>query len=239
MVEDQIKEEQTISLAEIFIIIKKYFFFLVLTTLVGALILGVYAFQIAVPKYRSTGEILVEVLDSQDNANTLESTRRITSAMDMVKSSLVINKVQEIIKASEQNLEISAQDLRDNITVRNVTNSQIFSVGYTSTDADLAQFIAQVLIETIINETAEFATFKDNLHNVSVAQEAEYVSPNKLLLVIVGALVGGVIGLVVVFIGETVTSGFKSREELERATNTIVLGAIPMFTYRGEKYEEE
>src|SRR5690554_1156351 len=165
MVEDQIKEEQTISLAEIFIIIKKYFFFLVLTTLVGALILGVYAFQIAVPKYRSTGEILVEVLDSQDNANTLESTRRITSAMDMVKSSLVINKVQEIIKASEQNLEISAQDLRDNITVRNVTNSQIFSVGYTSTDADLAQYIAQVVIETTINETADFTTFKDNLHN--------------------------------------------------------------------------
>lgn len=238
MVEDHKIEEQTISLGEIFNIIKKYFLFLVIITAIAAIIAAFYAFEVAKPKYRSSGDIFVEVVDDANNVNVLEGNRRIPTVMQMVTSTRVLLNVQEKL-ANEDGINLGVNQIKGGITLTSSENSLIFTVNFTSGDSELAQHINQLVLESLFEESQKLSSLKDSVIIHTNAQEAVQVAPNKLLLIFVGALIGGVVGLVIVFVRETVTSGYKTREELEKATRTIVLGTIPTFKSRGEENEEE
>ena len=71
-------------------------------------------------------------------------------------------------------------------------------------------------------------TLKGNLSNLYVS-EAKYHSPNKILFTFVGLLLGGVVGLVIVFAFEVINTGYKTKEEIEKELKIQVIGEIPEY----------
>lgn len=229
-----IEEESTISLSDIVEIIKKRFWFLVTTTLLGGLLLGLYAFLIATPKYQSIGAVMVQVkLGDTGGVNTLESQRLVQSTVDILTSiDLVPTLVAEQLK-SEGYSEVTASQVKSNMGVSSTTGSLLIQITYISEDPDLAKLANQKIIEVLIQitdlETYNMSkTLKGNISNLYVS-DGKYHSPNKILLTFVGLLLGGVVGLVITFAFEMINSGYRTKDEIERELRTQVVGEIPEF----------
>lgn len=230
---DYMEEETTISLTDIVNIIKKRFWFLVATTLLGGLLVGGYAFFIATPKYQSTGAIMVQVRTNGTGAvNTVESQRLVQSTVDILtKIDLIPVKTAEIL--NNQGYELTATEIRDNMGVSNVSGSLLIQITYISADEELAELTLQTIINSLIQitdaETYNMEhTLRGNLSDLYVSP-AKYHSPNKVLFTFVGLLLGGTLGLVLVFAVEMINSGYKTKEEIERELKVQVLGEIPEF----------
>lgn len=230
---EYIEEEGTISLQDIFETIKKYFWFLVVTTLLGGLILGTYAFFIATPKYKSTGAIMVQVSAGENGAvSTVESQRLVQSTMDLLTEiDLIPSEAAKELKAKGYNLTL--KEVRDNMTVSNNSGSLLIQISFISTDEKLAEEAVEVIINSLISISSLEVynmdkTLKDNLSYLYVS-EAKYHSPNKILTTFVGILLGGVIGLVLVFAFEFINAGYKTKEEIEAELKVQVLGEIPEY----------
>lgn len=229
-----VEEESSISLVEIFNIIKKRFWLLVATTLLGGLLVGTYAFFIATPKYISTGAIMVQVkTGSSDNIDTIESQRLIQSTVDILtKIDLVPEETSKVLKENH-NLDITKKQIRNNLTVSNASNSLLIQLSYTSEDEANTKLVLEEVINSLKRVTDDekynmSKTLKDNISALYVS-EAKYHSPNKLLFVFVGLIIGGTLGLTGVFISEMINSGYKTKEEIERDLNIQLLGEIPEF----------
>jgi len=231
-----IEEESTISLTDIIAIIKKRFWFLVTTTLLGGILLAVYAFLIATPKYQSIGAIMVQVRAGENGTvNTVESQRLVQSTVDILtKIDLVPSKTAEVLNL--QGYDITAKQVRDNMGVSNTSGSLLIQITFISEDPELAKIANETIILTLINitddETYNMAqTLKGNLSNLYVS-EAKYHSPNKILFTFVGLLLGGVVGLVIVFAFEMINTGYKTKEEIEKELKIQVIGEIPEYEVR-------
>lgn len=230
---DLIQEESTISLSEIINIIKKRFWFLVTTTLLGGLLLGIYAFVIATPKYQSTGAIMVQVKsDGTGAVNTVESQRLVQSTMDILtRIDLVPSKTADALNA--QGYNVTTESVKKNLSVSNNSGSLLIQISFVSEDKELAK----ITVETIILKLIEITdadqynmalTLKGNISNLYVS-DAKYHSPNKILFTFVGLLLGGTVGLIIVFATEFINAGYKTKEEVERELNIQVLGEIPEY----------
>lgn len=235
-------EENEISLGEIFGIIKKYFWLLAAITILGGTILGIYAFSIAKPKYRSTGTMVVRVTtvttSGDEIFNSIESQRLIETVVQMLSMDVIHENASETLKP---NYQLTPAEIKNNLSVSSQTNGLSIFVNYTSYDVNEAQMVSNV----VMNELIEFVSDPVNKINLMFegniaaldASKAKYVSPNKVLLTLVGMILGGTVGLIGVFSFEMINSGYKTKDTLEAATNIQVLGVIPLF--EGERGNED
>ena len=129
---EYIEEEGTISLQDIFETIKKHFWFLVVTTLLGGLILGSYASFIATPKYKSTGAIMGQVSAGENGAvSTVESQRLLQSTMDLLTEiDLIPSEAAKELQARGYNLTLN--EVRDNMSVSNNSGSLLIQISLPS-----------------------------------------------------------------------------------------------------------
>src|SRR5690554_6912704 len=146
-----IEEESTISLTDIVAIVKKRFWFLVTTTILGGLLLAIYAFAIATPKYQSIGAIMVQVRAGENGSvNTVESQRLVQSTVDILtKIDLVPSKTAEVLNL--QGYDITAKQVRDNMGVSNTSGSLLIQITFISEDPELAKIANETIILTLID----------------------------------------------------------------------------------------
>lgn len=258
MTEDHIIEEQSISLGEIFNIIKKYFWFLAAATILAALAFGVYAFKFAEPQYRAKRSLMVqykkpttqgEIIDTLDSQRLIETVKEL-----LVEDPLVMRiAIDNLANHPTHPVVLTERQYKKGIRVDSKTSSLLVNVSFTLTKEEVGDLkpvadfgnvdVLEHIVITIVDSLVEYAeddnnkisiTFKDSIVPLG-SHPASYVSPNKTLLVMVGAILGGTLSLIVVFVLEMVTSGFKTKEELEKATKTLVLGVIPEFSTKGEE----
>lgn len=240
---EHLEQEQSISLGEIFALIKKNFFILAAATLLGGLILGVYAFKFASPKYKSTGAVIVQVSGdvndpNKESVNTVESLRLIQTVMQIITD---IDKVpNDAVQAlKEKDINLSSAELKKNLSVSNKNNGLIISISYTSTDDNVSKEVVEAVITALLDftesvEESEILIFKNNIYAFKDVPVGKQVAPNKLLLILVGLLLGGTVSLVFVITLEMINSGIKTKEELMAYTKVQVLGSIPEFRIKEE-----
>ncbi|NLK13088.1 MAG: hypothetical protein GX312_05775 [Candidatus Phytoplasma sp.] len=230
--EQYVEQENTISLLEIVEVIKEKFWFLVLTTLIGGFLLAGYAFFIAKPTYKSTGAIMIQVETSEGSVNTVESQRLVQSAVDILtKIDLISDETS--LELSKQGINLSGKQIRDKMSVQSSANSLVISISFSNQEAKIAELTVDTIIKTLIKVVNDESykmeyTLKNNISNLYVG-EAKDVSTNKLLMIFVGILLGGIVGMVIVFINEAVNSGYKTKESIEADFKLLTLGSVSEF----------
>lgn len=220
--------EETISLKELFLTLKKRLSLIALITILFATISGLISYFYLTPIYQASTQILVN--QSKNEQNTY-SAGEVQTNLQLINTYNVIIKSPAILDLviKELDLNMTTGQLNGKITVQSEQNSQVVTISVQDADPNLAADIA--------NETASIfqAEIKDimNVDNVSILAKAVVldnqspIKPQPLMNIAIALIVGLMIGVGLAFLMEYLDNTIKTEQDIEQTLGLPVLGAIP------------
>lgn len=218
---------ETISLQELFSILRKSFWRILALTIVAALIAFAVSSFLIKPTYQAGTQILVtpkkqenNIIDAQQvqSSVTLVNTYRV-----IIKSPAILEKVQKEVS----NAPSSVSALNNMITVESEQNSQVINVSVQSKDAALASDIANS-VANVFSEDIPKLMNVDNVKVLSVSGiPTSPVSPNIILNTAIAAVVGFLLGVGLAFLREVLDRRIRTEEQVQQILDLPVLGSIP------------
>ncbi|MBP2097207.1 YveK family protein [Enterococcus rivorum] len=225
--------EETISLQEIFGILKKRIGLILISMFLGLGLTGLITFFVITPKYSSQAQLIVRLPQTETaNVNDINANlQMITTYKDLIKSDSVMGEVQQKMK-NEFQTEMTVSSLRESIEVEQSQNSQMFSIVSTGTNGIVSQNIA--------NQTAlvfqEKAKDMLNVDKITIISDAVAsgtpVSPNNKLNLMIGVLLGAMIGIGISFVLELFDKTIKDARFVEEELGLTILGVVPNMTVK-------
>lgn len=221
--------EQAISLESLFRILRKNLRLIVISTVVGTILAAIITFFIMTPKYSASVDILVN--RKQDNAVTNQlsdqqaDVQMINTYKDIITKAVTLDPVRKEVK-EQLGYSVTADKLRDMISVTNEQNSQVFSVSVKDTDAARSATIANIIAKTFKKKVAKIL----EVNNVSIIAKAtkpkEAVSPRKKLNIAIGLVVGLFFGGGLALLSELTDHNVKDMEYLTDELGLTKLGMV-------------
>lgn len=221
--------EETLNLEDILEVIKKHLALIVILTLLfGALAAFATAFLMT-PQYEANTQVLVsqaEEAESVNNQDIQASLQLINTYRDIIKSPTVLDDV-----ATNLGLNESTSELSDQITVSNQEQSQVLTVTVTDEMAENAETIANEVATVFQTRVAEVM----NVDNVSILAPADVgeapspVSPQPLINIAIGLILGALLGLGIAFLRSFLDKSVKTEEEIQKHLDLPVLGTVAKF----------
>lgn len=218
---------ETISLQELFLILRKSFWRILALTIVAALISFAVSSFLIKPTYQAGTQILVtpkkqenNIIDAQQvqSSVTLVNTYRV-----IIKSPAILEKVQKEVS----NAPSSVSALNNMITVESEQNSQVINVSVQSKDAALASDIANSVANVFSEDIPQLMNV-DNVKVLSVSGiPTSPVSPNIILNTAIAAVVGFLLGVGLAFLREVLDRRIRTEEQVQQILDLPVLGSIP------------
>lgn len=218
---------ETISLQELFSILRKSFWRILALTIVAALISFAVSSFLIKPTYQAGTQILVtpkkqenEVIDAQSvqSSVTLVNTYRV-----IIKSPAILEQVQKEVPNAPTNVAA----LNNMVTVESEQNSQVINVSVQSTDAALASNMANSIAEVFSSDVQKLMS----VDNVTVLSKSNIptspVSPNIILNTAIAAVVGFLLGVGLAFLREVLDRRIRTEDQVQQILDLPVLGSIP------------
>lgn len=220
--------EESISLKELFAVLKKRLGMIIALSLVAAVISGVFTVFVVTPEYAVNTQFLVSQRDTEQT-NTIQSTD-IRTNLELINTYNVIIKSSRILEnvIDELNLNMSASTLSSMISVTNENQSQVVTVRVTDTDPLRAEQIANTTVAVFQEEIFELM----NVDNVNVLNLADAglnpqpVSPNLTMNIAIALVLGLMVGVGISFLLEFLDTTVKSEEDIETILGIPVIGTI-------------
>ncbi|MCM3602185.1 Wzz/FepE/Etk N-terminal domain-containing protein [Robertmurraya korlensis] len=220
--------EETISLKELFLTLRKRLSLIALITILFATISGLISFFYLTPIYQASTQILVnQSKDEQAAYNVGE----VQTNLQLINTYNVIIKSPAILDlvSKELDLNMTAAQLNGKITVQSEQNSQVVNISVQDPDPKLAADIANTTASVFKKEIKEIM----NVDNVSILAKAVVVDnqspikPQPLMNIAIALVVGLMLGVGIAFLLEYLDNTIKTEQDIEQTLGLPVLGAIP------------
>ncbi|ADY24484.1 Wzz/FepE/Etk N-terminal domain-containing protein [Bacillus paranthracis] len=219
--------EETISLKELFHILKKRLAMILVITFGAAIVSAIISFFFMTPIYQSSTQILVNQKKQEGSmfqAGEVQTNIQLTNTYKVIiKSPVILEQVNEKL-----NLNMTAQALTKKINVANEKDSQVISVTADDKDPKVARDIANATADVFKGEVAKIMNV-DNVTVLSKAEVAENQSPIKprpMLNVAIAFLVGLMAAVGLAFLLEYLDNTVKKEEDVENLLGLPVLGIV-------------
>ncbi|MCD7715092.1 MAG: Wzz/FepE/Etk N-terminal domain-containing protein [Lachnospiraceae bacterium] len=224
--EVQKNDEITIDLGEIFLFILGKIGYVILATVLCAVISFIITYWFITPQYTSTAKIYVlnrQSNESVTSSDITSSTYLTEDYIEMIQSRTVIESVIE-----DLDLDLTYNQLLNVVTVSAQSDTRVIAISVTDPDPGMARDITDAICQASVSHIKQIM----ELESVNIVDEAntptEKSSPSITKNVMMAALLGLVasIGiLVVIFI---LDDKVKTAEDVERYLGISVLGTMPL-----------
>lgn len=223
--------EETLNLEDILGVIKKN---LIMIISLGLLFGAAAAFATALimtPQYEANTQVLVtQSQESSDgavnNQDIQASLQLVNTYWDIILSPTVLDDVVENL-----GLEQTSNALANKITVNNQDQSQVLTITVSDEFPENAETIANEVADVFQERVSEVM----NVDNVSilttadVGQDPSPVSPQPLVNIAIGLILGVLLALGIAFLREFLDKRVKTEEEVEKILDLPVLGTVAKF----------
>lgn len=198
----------------------------------------IYTTGFVTPEYTSSTTL---VLATAENSTKKESDT--ITATDVTLNSKLVSTYSELVKSKNvvrqviSNLEIKddEENLRKNVTVSSVKDTELIEITVTNENATNAAKIANEIAKVFTDKVAEIY----NINNVHVVDEAETSNVpsnvNHLKDIVIFAFIGAVISVMYVLLANMLDTTIKTAEEVEKEFKIPVLATIPMYSFETGK----
>lgn len=222
--------EETISLKEIFEVIKKRLLLIIALICGAALIAAVVSYFVLTPTYESSSQFIVN--QGQQDPTMQFNVNDIRTNVELINTYNVIIKSNAILEdvVEELNLPYTAGALANKIKVSSEQNSQVVTVTATDTNPVVATKIANATVLIFQDKIPDLMNM--NVDNVKILTSAETpikpmpVAPNPKLNIAIALVLGGMIGVGLAFLLEYLDNTITTEEDIEKHLGLPLLGVI-------------
>lgn len=235
MNEEYIDSTNEISLLDLYNLIKRNILSILLFTGLFFAAATFYAFTIADTQYKSNADVMIQIEVNPEN-NTFDfvnAQRLISTVAELLSKDIILDEA-----LMHLDTELTPRELRRNLSVTSAQNSFFINISYVDEDPEFAKEVVNEVINAAIlltNTDDSFSSLSNTISRTSFAQTGTFDSPNRLLYMVIGAILGGIVGLGFVFLKEFFRNTYTSREQIEAAFGIQVLGVIPKFESKERK----
>ena len=196
------------------------------------IVIGViYTMAFTTPMYSSsTTLVLASSSSNQSAGNTITASditvnsKLVSTYSELVKSKNVLREVIENLQ-----IDINEAELRNNVTVSSVKDTELIEITVTTKEAEVAPKIANEIAKVFTEKVKEIY----NIENVQVVDEAEVSNTpsniNHKKDVVIFAFIGVVLAVIYVLIANMLDTTIKTAEEVEKEFKLPVLSSIPVY----------
>jgi capsular polysaccharide biosynthesis protein len=215
--------EETISLQEMFEIVKKRASLILFTTVIGLVISVIATFLFITPKYESQTSLMVRSTSASTSSIT-NNIAMVNTYKELVKSDAVLNGAVKSL-SNEKGLNFTSGQLQGTIDINQPQNSQLFYLKVTTTNASEAALIANAVAKSFAKEATK--TIPENKLEIVSSATASYtpVSPNKKMNLAIGILVGLMLGVGIAFMLDFMDQSIRNRQFVE-SFDIPILGEV-------------
>jgi len=221
--------EETIDLQELFKILKKRLLLIVVLGMVSASISGVFTMFFVTPIYQTSTELVVSRADMDvaiSNNEINANIQMINTFNHIARSPAILDQVVERLSLEGE----TGRSLAGRVDSRNATNSQVMVVTVRHEDPIVAYEIANMTATVLTQEIPDLVNF-DNIRILAPAHiPSSPVSPNILMNVALGLVVGAMSGIFLAFLLDFLDKTVKTEEEIVALIGLPVLGTIQLIT---------
>ncbi|KAF1086098.1 Tyrosine-protein kinase YwqD [Sporotomaculum syntrophicum] len=189
-----------------------------------------------VPVYTSSASLVImanEYVDEQDERfiNDIELSSKLVNTYTTILTS---NRVMELV-AQELDLNVPAAVIRSYVTVEPVVGSEVLNVIVDHPDPELAAKICNAIMKVAPNAISE-TVLVGSVNVLDEAKVPELPNPPAVFRNTgAGAILGLMLGLVIVFLLLFFDNTIKSGDDVKHKLGLTLLGSIPYHRHRTRK----
>lgn len=215
---------EEIDLKELFKLFWKKKAIIILTTMAFLFVGYIYNAFITTPEYRAATTLILvksESASSVTQADVTLNQKLVYTYSELVKSDTVLNEVVNRIQLNK-----SVSQLRKNITIESVKNTEILKISVLDSNKDEAAIIANSIAEVFSEQVKEIY----NMENIRVVDKAVAPSSpsniNPVKYARIFAIVGFAISVGVILVLNLFDSTVKSDKDIEKSLNIKTLASF-------------
>ena len=217
--------EETISLGELFSILKRSKALIATLTVVAAVLAFLVSSFIISPTYEASTQVLVAPKETQNN---MVDSSQIQSSVTLVNTYRVIVQSPAILEQVQKNVTGSPDNISELISVNSEQNSQVINITVQHTNPVLVAEIANEIGNVFSKEVPELMSV-DNVKILSKASvPVSPVKPSVLLNTAIAMVLGMMIGVALAFLRVVLDRRIKTEQDVESILELPVLGSIPV-----------
>lgn len=210
---------------------------IILIILIFMLLGVIYTIGFVTPKYTSSTTLLLATSgNSSDKTNTITTTDvTLNSKLVSTYSALVQSKsvLRQVI--SNLGINISEDELKNNITVTQEKDTEIIKISVTNANPNTAEKVANEVAKVFTEKIQEIY----KINNVQIVDKAEAeMAPSNINHpkdIMIFTFIGLVIAAGYVLIANMLDTTIKTAEEVEKEFKVPVLATIPLYNFEPAK----
>lgn len=218
--------EETISLSELFEVIRKRVVLIIGLGLIGIALAAVMTFFFITPKYSASTEVLVNRA-TDPNATTQFADLQTDVQMINTYKDIIINDV--ILEDVRKDLKIAttASSLKGKIEIVTKQNSQVFAIKVTDSDPYMAADIANTVAKVFQEKISGIYTSVQNIKQISPAvPNSSQISPRPTVNMLIGLFLGLLLGIGLSFLMEFLNKTVRDEKFMIDSLGWTNLGAV-------------
>lgn len=233
------EEEYAISVKELLQVIRRWIWAVALVMcILTASAVGLSLLQ--TPEYGASIKILVGQKQGDEAPVNLGSDVEGLQQLTLTVAEVIPTRpvAEGVIK--QLDLRTTPEELLEDVSVEQVTDTQVVEVSYRDTDPERAQMVANTIGDVFSEQVAEVSP-STNAVTATVWERAALpnspVSPNPARNGILALVLGGMLGLGLAFLLEHLDDRWRSPEEVEQISGVPTFGMIRAFEVPKTKTE--
>lgn len=235
--QDENTMTNTIDLHRLIAIFRNHYRMMIIWTLVAGILGFAFSKFVIIPKYTATTEILVNQKHASDSDgqaynNQQADVQIITTYKDIITNQVILNKVSDQLDSPAtsrqygRTYEMSANDLKNAITISNQQNSQVFSVAVKTDNPEKSAAVANTIASVFKKQIKKIMSV-NNVTIVSKASVPESQSfPNIYLFTLAGAVLGFLLSIIWLIIKELLDTTINTDDYMTNVLGLTDLGHV-------------
>ena len=220
------EEIEEIDLREIFSIIWSRKWIIIAISLLAMIISGLISFYVLQAEYETSTTIMVGKSNTSEQGieynDVLLNQKLVNTYGVIIQSKGVLSEVISNLK-----LDLTVDELKGQIKVSPVSDTEIIEIKVSGTDPILISRIANDVSSVFMRNVTDIMKI-DNVQIIDRAETPENpIKPNKTLNILIAGVLGLMIGLGIVFLREFLDNTFKTPNDVEKHLGLSIIGVIP------------
>lgn len=229
-VQEDHEGEYILSLKDLFDVIRRRLWIIVLSALVVTGLTVGYSLLFQTQEYKASIKILIgQKQDASQSSlgSNVQGLQDVTATMAEAVSTRTV--AEEVIK--QQKLSMSPGDLLNNLTAAQSSTTQFIDVSYKDPDPQRAARIVNAVGKQFSEKVSKLSTGTNltaTVFDSAVAPQSPS-SPKPLFYGALALVLGAILGTFLAFLMEYLDDSWRSPEEVEQVSGVPTFGVIPGF----------